>query len=825
MEALDITLQMVAVVLAGIAAQVLAEFLRVPSIIFLLLFGIGLGPDGLNVIHPQVLGIGLEVMVSLSVALILFEGGLNLELKELGKVSGSLRNLVTFGIFITLIGGGMAAHWLGEFPWPLAFLYAALVVVTGPTVINPLLRQVKVDRPVATLLEGEGVLIDPVGAILAVAVLDVILNTDADFLAVVSGLGIRLGIGGLIGAVGGTLLGLFLKRAGFLTEELRNLVVLAGLWGLYGLAQTIRGESGLMATVVAGIVLRLLSVPDERLLRRFKGQLTILAVSVLFVLLSADLSIASVFALGPGAVLTVLMLMFVVRPLNIAVCTWNSDLNLRQKVFLSWIAPRGIVSASVASLFAILLTERGITGGDAIKALVFLTIILTVLLQGLSAKWVAKLLRITSSEATGAVIVGCSPITLLIARLFQERGESVVMIDTDAAACEAAEAENLRVFVSSALDTEVLEEAGLATAGTFLAMTNNGEVNAVVAQRAVEEFQPPRVYAVFPVDKSSANKSLPKAGTKPPPRSVPQANSSSRSAVTGAVGGDGSNSNNAPNSNAVSQNAPNRNAPNSESPNSNAANNGRGAPSSSPAANGVGQGQTSGASQAGANAGNRDRNESANGPAPGNQKPRGIGKVNDKLKDSLKEKPKEARSEDEADKALNSLPAQSKVQQALVTKLPLKTWNTYLQDGAVKLGETELRQDDFELQQAHLKALIRAGELVPLLIERDQRLQVVSVNGSWKISDRIIYLLHDPKPKLLKRLAGGIQPSRLTIERLPAVEEVPIPDPAKAQLATNQPKPQGDPGAQGNPNSSDNPENQPDNLSPPRPPRPDSAGT
>jgi NhaP-type Na+/H+ or K+/H+ antiporter len=843
MEALDITLQMVAVVLAGIAAQVLAEFLRVPSIIFLLLFGIGLGPDGLNVIHPQVLGIGLEVMVSLSVALILFEGGLNLELKELGKVSGSLRNLVTFGIFITLIGGGMAAHWLGEFPWPLAFLYAALVVVTGPTVINPLLRQVKVDRPVATLLEGEGVLIDPVGAILAVAVLDVILNTDADFLAVVGGLGIRLGIGGLIGAVGGTLLGLFLKRASFLTEELRNLVVLAGLWGLYGLAQTIRGESGLMATVVAGIIVRLLSVPDERLLRRFKGQLTILAVSVLFVLLSADLSIASVFALGPGAVLTVLVLMFVVRPLNIFACTWNSDLNLRQKVFLSWIAPRGIVSASVASLFAILLTERGITGGDAIKALVFLTIILTVLLQGLSAKWVAKLLRITSSEATGAVIVGCSPITLLIARLFQERGESVVMIDTDAAACEAAEAENLRVFVSSALDTEVLEEAGLATAGTFLAMTNNGEVNAVVAQRAVEEFQPPRVYAVFPVEKSSANKSIPKGSAKPPPRSIPQATSGSRSAVAGGGGGNAPTSNasnsstsnssaatsNASKSNAVTNNAVNGNGQNNNPQNNSAVNNGRGATSSASGANGSGQGQASGASPTEAKTGSRDRNESANEPAPGNQKPRGIGKVNDKLKDSLKDKPKETQPEDEADKALSSLPAQSKVQQALVTKLPLKTWNTYLQDGSVKLGETELRQDDFELQQAHLKALIRAGELVPLLIERDERLQVVSANAPWKICDRIIYLLHDPKPKLLKRLAGGSQPPRLTIERLAAVEEVPIPAPAKSQTPENTPESKPDnkkPAAQGNPPSSpDHPDNQPDSRSPSPSPSQDPAGT
>jgi len=223
----EITIQIVLTVLAGISAQVIGEYLKVPSIIFLLLFGISLGPDGVGLIRPSELGVGLEVLVSLSVALILFEGGLSLELKELDKVSTSLRNLVTTGVFITLLGGGMAAHWLGEFPWSLAFLYASLVVVTGPTVINPLLRQVPVDRKVATLLEGEGVLIDPVGAILAVVVLDIILNGDADPLLIISGLTVRLGTGAVIGGLGGVLLGVFLKQTQFLSEELRNLLVLA----------------------------------------------------------------------------------------------------------------------------------------------------------------------------------------------------------------------------------------------------------------------------------------------------------------------------------------------------------------------------------------------------------------------------------------------------------------------------------------------------------------------------------------------------------------------------------------------------------------------
>jgi NhaP-type Na+/H+ or K+/H+ antiporter len=619
-----LTLQIVLTVLAGVAAQVLGEIARVPSIIFLLLFGIGLGPDGLGLLHPQDLGVGLEVIVALSVALILFEGGLSLELGELGQVSNSLRNLVTVGIFVTLIGGGMAAHWLGEFPWSLAFLYASLVVVTGPTVISPLLRQVAVDRKVATLLEGEGVLIDPIGAILAVVVLDIILNGDADPTMVVGGLILRLSIGALIGGLGGGAIGLLLKRASFLGEDLRNLVVLAGLWGLFGLAQSIRSESGLMATVVAGMVVRWLSVPDERLLRRFKGQLTVLAVSVLFILLAADLSIASVFALGQGAVLTVLVLMVVVRPINIWLCTRSSDLNWRQKLFLGWVAPRGIVSASVASLFAILLTERGISGGDAIKALVFLTIIMTVLVQGLTARLVAGWLGIAKANAVGAVIVGCSPLSLLIARLMKEYGDPVVMIDTNEAACEAAEKEGIEVIISSALDSDALEKAGLEKAGTFLAITKNGEVNAVLAQRALEEFQPARVIAVLPQDKSLADPS-----------------------DTGQLKG------------------------------------------------------------------------------------------------------------------------------ALTPRLSLKQWNSYLSDGEVRLGETQLRSQDTDRQRAHLASLTGSGAMVPLLVERDDALRVALGQEAWEVGDRIIYLWRDSKPKLLKQLAGGIQPSRLSLETIPAVEAVP----------------------------------------------------
>jgi NhaP-type Na+/H+ or K+/H+ antiporter len=620
----EITLQMAIAVLAGISAQVLAAYFRIPSIVLLLLLGILFGSDGIGLLHPHLLGTGLEVIVALATAIILFEGGLNLDLRELGRVSVSLQLLVTLGTLITLLGGSMAAHWLGEFPWNIAFLYASIVVVTGPTVVGPLLKQINVDRQVATLLEGEGVLIDPVGAILAFVVLDTILNGDADPINAIAGLLMRLGVGAAIGGAGGYLMSLIFKRADFLSFELKNLAVLAILWSLFTLSQMIRSESGVMTTVVAGAVFANSSVPEERLLRSFKGQLTILSVSVLFILLAADLSIASVFALGWGSLFTVLVLMFVVRPINILLCTWNSNLNWRQKVFLSWVAPRGIVAASVASFFAISLTQRGINGGDSIKALVFLTIIMTVVCQGLTAGWVARWLQITSKDATGAVIVGCNPLSLLIARFFQERGENVVMIDTDPQCLVQAEAQNLRVIASSALDAAVLEEAGLASMGTFLAMTSNGEVNFVLAQRASEEFNPPRVLAVFPRN--------------------PQASTS----------------------------------------------------------------------------------------------------------------------------------VSNKVNQAFISDLAIKTWNEYLNDGRVKLGTTTLTESEFSSQNERIQEMMKTGTLIPLLLEREERLQVVPAKYEWEVGDRIIYLLHDPRPKLLKRLSGATQSTRLSLEKLPEVEEVPL---------------------------------------------------
>jgi hypothetical protein len=262
-----------------------------------------------------------------------------------------------------------------------------------------------------------------------------------------------------------------------------------------------------MAVVTAGVFLRNLELSEERLLKRFKGQLTTLSVSVLFILLAADLPIASVLALGREGVATVLVLMLIVRPVYVWLCTRESILNWRQKTFIAWIAPRGIVSASVASLFAILLTQNGISGGDATKALVFLTIIITVFLQALTAPWLANWLGITLNRATGIVIIGANPLSMLLAKQFLQRGEYVAIITTDENQVTLPPQVNLQVSTRSAIEPEALEEVGIDGLGTFLALTESSNVNAVIAQQAAEEFAPPRVIAAFARDGNSSGSS------------------------------------------------------------------------------------------------------------------------------------------------------------------------------------------------------------------------------------------------------------------------------------------------------------------------------
>jgi NhaP-type Na+/H+ or K+/H+ antiporter len=375
------------------------------------------------------------------------------------------------------------------------------MTVTGPTVVQPLLKRVALPRRVKTALEGEAILIDPIGAVLAVAVLDIVLG-----LAGVRSIGVlggvwayfgRLVVGLVVGVLGAVLLSWILRRPHLVPTELANLVVLAGVWSVFALAEWLHSESGIMAAVAMGLALQRGAVPEEQRLRRFKEQLTVLGISLLFVLLAASLPLDVILSEGWPGLLTVIALMFIVRPIDVAISLRRSTLSWREKAFIAWIAPRGVVAASVASLFVLELREAGYTEGSRLLAITFLTIALTVTLQGLTVGPVARLLKLQSLEGRRAVIVGAGPLGRALADLFRQYGRPVMLIDRNDALVAQAHAEGFEAIQGNGLDEETLERAGAEEAETIVAATTNSEVNALAAHLAHDAFGVRRAFPVL----------------------------------------------------------------------------------------------------------------------------------------------------------------------------------------------------------------------------------------------------------------------------------------------------------------------------------------
>jgi NhaP-type Na+/H+ or K+/H+ antiporter/Trk K+ transport system NAD-binding subunit len=396
------------------------------------------------------------------------------------------------------VGATLAAWWIAGLSVPVAIVFGALVTVTGPTVVQPLLRRVPLPRQVRTVLEGEAILIDPIGAVLAVAVVDVVLGA-----AGVRPIGVlggawayvgRLLVGLAVGAAGALLLSRLLRARRLVPDELANLVSLGMVWGVFAAAEWLQGESGIMAAVAMGLTMQRGAVPEERRLRRFKEQLTVLGISLLFVLLAADLPLGTVRAEGWRGLLTVLALMFVVRPVSALAALRRSTLSWREKAFVAYLAPRGIVAASVASLFALELTEAGFPEGQRVLAITFLVIALTVTLQGLTAAPIARLLGLESLAGSRVVIVGAGPLALGIADLLRRRGRPVALTDRNRALVEHARSLGLDAREGNALDEDVLAEAGGEEAETVLAVTTNSEVNALAAHLAHDALGVSRAY-------------------------------------------------------------------------------------------------------------------------------------------------------------------------------------------------------------------------------------------------------------------------------------------------------------------------------------------
>jgi len=479
--------------LAGMFAQALARHLRLPGIVLLLIAGVALGPDGLGWVQPRELGDGLFAIVDFAVAIILFEGGLNLEWSRLKRSGAAIRRLITLGAMVTLAGGAFAAHTFIGWGLMESLLFGALVVVTGPTVVGPLVSELRLKPKVATVLEAEGVLIDPVGAILSVVILKLALSGDpGSLLLAQSGAGLaRIAAGSVLGVAAGLALARSLRIARLLPEGLENVFVLASVLLLYAGSESILSHSGVLAVTVAGVVVGNTRSPVERDLREFKDQLTVMLIGLLFVLLAADVRFEQVRALGWAGLGVVVSLIFIVRPIAIWLCTLGSDLDRGDKLFLAWVAPRGIVAAAIASLVAADLERAGLEGGAEMRALVFLTIAVTVTLAGLTAGPVGNMLGVRLRKRDTVAILTAQTLGLALAEELRRGDVPVVFLDSNPAGIRRAEDAGFSVVFGDALQETVMQRARFGFVRTVIALTANRTLNSVFVARARDRFGVP----------------------------------------------------------------------------------------------------------------------------------------------------------------------------------------------------------------------------------------------------------------------------------------------------------------------------------------------
>jgi len=383
---------------SGAAARFLSAKSEFPGVVLLLLSGLLIGRSGLGWVEPLDLGSGLGTVVGLLVSLVLFDGGLNLRLPG-DTIKATVQRIAALRLLISLGGGLLAAHWLAGLSWSLAAVFSAIVLATGPTVVTPLVRQIRLAPPLGEVLEAEGLVLEPIGAVLALLLLELVLGNLHGWREVMLGLLYRLGGGVLIGASVGWLLSELLRR--LQPDQLKGLPLqlsLGLLFLMYGVSEWLLPESALPASVAAGIVVGRRPGPHTAELDGLIQELAQLAITMLFPLLAADVSWAELSPLGWGGILCVLSLMLVVRPIGVGLATIGLPYKLEQRLFLGWLAPRGIVTAAVASLFAIRLEQAGILGAGRLQGLVFLTILMTVGLQGLTAQPLAQALGLVKAE-------------------------------------------------------------------------------------------------------------------------------------------------------------------------------------------------------------------------------------------------------------------------------------------------------------------------------------------------------------------------------------------------------------------------------------------
>ncbi|MHB9285473.1 cation:proton antiporter [Halobacteriales archaeon Cl-PHB] len=501
----------VAIAGLGVTAQVLADRLQVPSVLFLLLTGVLVGPEALGIVTPSVFGDALPAIVGLSVAIIVFEGAFHLRLERIRQAPRDTLRLVTIGSVVTLVGTAIAVRYALDVPWSVSVLVGSLVLATGPTVISPIVDVVPVRERVASTLETEGVVKDVLAAILAVVTFEFVVLAEGQVARAVVEFVFRLGTGATVGAGVAVLVWYLLRHTELTAESAQQnarLLVLVAALASYGIAEQVAPEAGIAAAAAGGVVLGNTELPHRDAVASFKGDVTLLVLSFVFITLASLLSIEDLLALGIGGPIVVAVVVLVLRPLAVGLSTLGGPLSGRERLFVSAVGPRGIIPASVATLFALELHSRAAdlraqaadsaangalleeaaalaTAADVLVGTVFLVVFATVVFQGGFARHIAQFLNVIPMRV---LIVGSGRVGRALAERLEGRDEEVVLLDVDDRAVERARDDGFTVRRGDATNREVLAKAGAENARVVAATTSNDDVNLLVAQLARNAF-------------------------------------------------------------------------------------------------------------------------------------------------------------------------------------------------------------------------------------------------------------------------------------------------------------------------------------------------
>ncbi|WP_430428692.1 cation:proton antiporter [Maribacter litoralis] len=521
-------LELAGIIILGILAQWVAWRLKLPAILPLILIGLIVGPlstlyteDGSKIIEPiwngdkgLFPGEGLYYFVSLAISIILFEGGLTLKRSEIRNIGPVITKLITLGSLTTFFGAALAAYFLFGLSWQLCFLFSALIIVTGPTVITPILRNIPLKKDISAILKWEGILIDPIGALAAVLVYEFISVGEGQAYTVTALIefGKILLFGFTFGFTFAHALTFLIKKT-FIPHYLLNVVSLSVVLGVFVMSDVFAHESGLLAVVVMGMVMGNTNLPNIKELLYFKESLSILLISILFILLAANINITDLELIFTWKTIALfLAIVLVIRPLGVFLSSIGSNLKFNEKLFISWVGPRGIVAAGIASLFGSKLLSKGEAGAEYITPLVFMIVLGTVLLNATTARVFAKLIGVFLNKSEGILILGASKVSRLIGDYLHKNDRHVVLIDNNQSNIDKANKLGLEAISANIYSDNLIDNIELNDIGYLMALTANSDINKYAIDKFQDAFGENGSFRLVDADEMSDPENNPKEG-------------------------------------------------------------------------------------------------------------------------------------------------------------------------------------------------------------------------------------------------------------------------------------------------------------------------